>query len=138
MKEFNEMSLQIKRSVDFHSSAWSGGTSTELFIYPPNSNYAHRDFHFRVSTATVDVEESEFTALPGVSRKLMILEGEIDISHDDHLARKLKKFDVEIFEGHRKTRSKGKCIDFNLMTQGNTSGELRSLFLTKKIEYKFK
>ena len=131
------MKPYILSSENFIHSLWSGGTSTELFIYPPNSNYALRDFHFRLSTATVDVEESEFTALPGVSRKLMILEGEIDISHDDHLPRKLKKFDVEFFEGHRKTRSKGKCVDFNLMTRGNTRGELRSVCLTKNQIYPF-
>jgi environmental stress-induced protein Ves len=124
------MKLYILASHDFPISVWSGGTSTELFIYPPNSNYALRDFQFRLSTATVDIEESDFTSLPGVSRKLMILDGEIDISHDDLPARKLKKFEVENFTGDRKTRSKGKCKDFNLMTQGNTVGELWSAHLT--------
>ncbi len=41
-------------------STWSGGTTTELFIYPEVAEYSERNFDFRISTATVEVEESNF------------------------------------------------------------------------------
>ena len=79
----------------------------------------------------VETEESEFTVLPGVSRKLMVLSGEITLFHKDHFTRKLSKFEVDSFEGGWKTTSVGRCTDFNLMTKGKTYGELYSMEITK-------
>jgi environmental stress-induced protein Ves len=123
--------MKVIRSQEMARSNWSGGTSTELFIYPPSSQYAQRDFLFRLSTATVEVMESDFTHLPGVSRALMILEGQIEIIHENQYTRLLKKFDTEEFPGEWITKSKGICTDFNLISRGNTVGELRSAHLTK-------
>lgn len=125
------MNFEIIRSEEFNTINWAGGTSTQLYIYPPTSNYQRRDFDFRLSTATVEVKKSEFTSLPGISRKLMILEGVIEITHENNYSKKLGKFDTDAFEGVWKTSSVGKCIDFNLMTQGDTSGEISALFLEK-------
>lgn len=47
---------------DYPVSNWSGGKTTQLFIYPENSEYAKRNFLFRISSATVDCERSEFTS----------------------------------------------------------------------------
>lgn len=52
----------------FNISRWSGGTTTELFIWPYGASYAERRFGIRISTATVDIAESTFTKLPGVTR----------------------------------------------------------------------
>ena len=125
------MNIEIKKADDFNTINWSGGISTQLYIYPPTSDYQKRDFDFRLSTATVDVEKSDFTALPGVSRKLMILEGEIDITHENRYSKKLVKFDTDSFEGDWKTSSIGKCIDFNLMTRGTAKGEIEALSIAK-------
>jgi environmental stress-induced protein Ves len=125
------MNFEIKKAADFNTINWSGGTSTQLFIYPPTSDYQRRDFAFRLSTATVEVEESDFTSLPGISRKLMILDGAIEIIHENHYSKKLGKFDTDSFEGDWKTSSVGKCIDFNLMTRGTTTGEISALSIEK-------
>lgn len=125
------MQYSIITPNNFNTIKWSGGTSTELLIYPSNSDYQQRNFDFRLSTATVEVEKSDFTPLPGVSRKLMILDGEIEISHENHYTKKLAKFDIDSFEGDWKTSSVGKCIDFNLMTRGNATGEISALSLEK-------
>ncbi len=109
---------------DFNTTTWSGGTTTELFIYPGTANYQNRDFDFRISTASVEVEQSDFTALPGYSRKLMVLEGVVTLNHEGHHSKKLYKFDVDEFEGAWKTTSKGRCIDFNLMTKTGISGSI--------------
>jgi uncharacterized protein len=108
---------------------WSGGTTTQLFIFPKETSYAERDFLFRISSANVKVEESIFTKLPGVSRAIMILEGELKIEHEGKNSIVLKKFDTDIFEGSWNTKAFGKCTDFNLMTTGNCKGNLQCIVL---------
>lgn len=125
------MEVEIITSGNFKTNAWSGGTTTELFIFPASSDYKLRNFKFRLSTATVELEKSDFTRLPGVSRKLIILDSQITIKHEDRYLRQLKKFDVEEFEGDRITSSEGKCTDFNLMTTGNTNGKLSAILIEK-------
>lgn len=116
-----------KPCENFKTNIWSGGTTTELFIFPATANYQQRDFDFRISTARVETEESEFTALPGFLRKLMVLDGAVTLYHAGHYSKGLSKFEVDEFKGYWKTTSKGKCIDFNLMTkpgvEGNISGK---------------
>jgi environmental stress-induced protein Ves len=123
---------------NFETSNWSGGTTTQLFIYPINAIYAERNFDFRLSTATVNVEESEFTSLPTVSRKLMVLAGETTLTHKNQHSKKLTKFEVDEFEGDCETTSIGKCTDFNLMTTNGVSGEIEAVVLQKgeTLEYK--
>lgn len=125
------MSYSIITADKFNTINWSGGTSTQLYIYPETSDYAQRNFEFRLSTAKVEVKESDFTHLPGISRKIMILDGEIEIRHKNRYTKKLKRFAIDEFEGDWYTSSVGVCTDFNLMTQGETKGLLSSLHLAK-------
>lgn len=126
------MGLSIIKSDSFITSKWSGGTTTELFIFPQTSNYQHRDFLFRLSTASVEVDSSTFTSLPGISRQIMILSGGIAISHKGKYTKQLNKFDVDEFAGDWETTSVGICTDFNLMTKGATRGNLRALQIEKE------
>jgi uncharacterized protein len=134
------MEYSIITSESFKQVCWSGGTTTELFIFPLEADYQQRNFQFRLSTATVEKEKSVFTLLSGISRKLMVLDGNITVNHEDHYSRQLKKFDVDEFEGDWKTSSIGKCTDFNLMTTGKTTGELTAFYIEKEqfINYKIK
>jgi uncharacterized protein len=111
---------------------WSGGTTKELFIFPPTADYKLRNFQFRLSTATVETDRSDFTLLPGVSRKLMVLEGSITLHHQDDYSRELDRFHIHSFEGDRKTSCTGRCTDFNLMTMSGTKGELNFLEMEKE------
>lgn len=126
------MNYYLIRSEEFQTKPWSGGTTTELFIFPPTADYRQRNFLFRLSTATVKTEQSEFTPLPGVSRKLMVLSGGIHIMHETRYSKQLSKFEVDTFEGDWKTSSIGLCTDFNLMTTGTASGELRAISIQKE------
>ena len=76
--------MQIIRKADIQTSNWSGGTTSELFIFPTTSNYKDLNFGFRLSSATIDVDESEFTPLPNVKRQLMLLDGELELIHEGH------------------------------------------------------
>ena len=125
------MKFTIIPTDKFKSSIWTGGTTTQLFIYPETADYRLQDFNFRLSSAKVEMEESNFTPLPGVSRKLMILNGKIIIHHKNYYTRELNKFDTDEFEGEWETSSIGKCTDFNLMTRGKTSGVLTKIIIKK-------
>ena len=126
------MEYKIVTSENLKSSTWSGGRTTELFIFPTGANYKKKNFDFRLSTATVEVEQSEFTSLPNISRKLMILDGKIILSHKNRDSKEMNKFDMASFEGDWETSSVGKCTDFNLMTTGNTKGELSATILERE------
>lgn len=123
------MSIRVIRKAQHKTAAWAGGTTTELAIHPPHSNYKNLDFNFRLSIAKVDVDTSVFTRLPGVSRTLMVLDGTLQLKHDGHHSKKLKKFDRDTFEGDWQTTSYGRATDFNLMTRGSTKGSLSGKIL---------
>ena len=73
---------------------WSGGTTCQLFIFPEDSTYSQRDFLFRISSAKVKFPSSTFTKLTGVSRVIMILDGELKLEHEGKYTKVLKKFEV--------------------------------------------
>ena len=118
------MKIEILTPKHFQTSQWSGGSTTQLYIFPANTTYEERNFELRLSTAKVEAEESTFTSLPGIDRKLMILEGAITITHDGHYSKHLKPFEVDKFSGHWKTTALGTCTDFNVMTKGKRQSEL--------------
>lgn len=106
------------------TSTWSGGTTTELFIYPEDSVYSERNFDFRISTATVEVEESNFTQILGYKRILMILQGKLFIEHKNQHSKTLHQYECDEFLGAWETKGKGKVVDFNLMMKVGWNGSL--------------
>lgn len=94
---------------------WTSGTSTELYIHPSESNFHKRDFIFRISTATVETEESTFSDFTGLTRILMVLRGKIRINHEERYEVTLNPFDQDTFNGSWKTRSYGCGQDFNVI-----------------------
>ena len=110
-------SIRHKSCSEYNTSNWSGGTTTELGIGPEGSRYADREFLWRISSATVDLEESTFTALPDYDRIIMTLEGDIDLCHNGGEWLHLKAFETHSFDGGDDTVSRGKVVDFNLMTR---------------------
>lgn len=121
------MEMLVIQKQSHKTTNWSGGTTTELFIYPRESEYQKRNFLFRVSTATIEIKESQFTKLDEVNRKIMILDGKIELIHEGRYSKNLDKFDTDTFSGEWNTRSIGKATDFNLMTKGNVNGHMLHL-----------
>lgn len=122
----------------YKTSSWSGGKTTEIFIYPPNSSYQARDFQIRISSATVEVGESNFTKLPDYNRVLMILSGQLEINHTGEYSKVLKQYESDYFSGGWETSAKGKVVDFNLMTPKDMKGELVYQELTPDTEFIFR
>lgn len=125
------MSIKIIKRQEQQTSEWSGGTTTQLYIFPEESSYLDKTFNFRISSAKVEVEESTFTKLEGISRDIMVLDGELKLMHNGRYSKLLKQFSTEQFQGDWDTISQGKVIDFNLMTRGENKGSINHINLAK-------
>ena len=119
--------IKVLRKEDYNTSEWSGGTTTEVYIYPEGSIYKEMDFNFRISSATVDLDESTFTSLPGIHRFITPLDGDLKLTHDGESFTNLEAFEVYEFDGGINTTSYGRVRDFNLMLGKGTEGKLYNL-----------
>jgi len=117
---------------------WSGGMATELITYPLNSDYASRNFLWRLGIAKIDILESTFSTLPNVSRNFMVIEGQIILDHENKYTKVLNTFNQDSFMGDWTTKTYGKASVFNLMTKENYHGELIHLYIKPKKQLKFK
>ena len=109
---------------DYKVGLWNGGSTTELFIWPEGADYAKREFTLRVSSARVDLEESDFTPLLGVTRYITPLTGGFTLTHPGCDPVVMGPMDEPYrFSGEIPTHCVGKAADFNLMLKG-TDGEM--------------
>ena len=123
------MKIEIIKKHQQKESVWSGGKTNQIYIHPSNSIFQDRDFDFRISSAIIEVEGSEFSPFNGYDRALMVLNGELEIVHEDQYSKKLNQYEVDYFSGDWKTTSKGKITDFNLIFKRGLKGELNYLTL---------
>lgn len=109
---------------DYKTSRWSGGTTTELFIWPQGADYAKREFSFRISSAVVELEESDFTPLTGVTRYITPLTGGFTLTHPGKTPVVMGPLaEPYRFSGEEDTHCVGCATDFNLMLKG-VAGEM--------------
>ena len=119
----------VRTEKDYKVSRWSGGDTTELYLYPEDGDYKSGNFQLRISSATVDVDRSEFTSLPGVERYLMIFQGHLDMVHGEEEKVSLEPYEVDRFDGGVPTVSYGRVGDFNLMLKNGAKGRMEALCL---------
>lgn len=122
--------MEIRRleENDYKISEWSGGKTTELYLYPESASYAERNFLVRFSSATVESEESDFTPLQNYARVILSLNGTLTLSHDGGKEIVLPPFTAHSFGGWQRTRSRGRVTDFNVMVKkGEGTGRILPL-----------
>lgn len=132
------MNIKIYKSEDYTPSRWTGGTTTQLAIFPEDSDYLKRNFIWRLSTATCDLEETTFSKLPDYDRVLMVLKGDVVLAHQDVRVARLGELEQDRFDGGYHTKSFGKITDYNLMTAKGNKGYLDVIELTadsKELEF---
>ena len=120
------MKCTVTRKNEMSASVWSGGSTVQLFIYPPNTSYSARDFEVRISSASVESESSIFTDLTGYHRLFMPLNSPIRLVYQNHgivLADPLK---VVEFDGGWRTTSYGVCTDLGVMLARGWQGEMEA------------
>ena len=122
------MKWTILDGPDYQVSAWSGGTTRQLYLFPPDGHYGRREFDYRLSTATVELAESRFSDLSGFQRILMTLDRPIQLinaSRQEEID--LPPFTPYAFEGSDAVTSRGTCQDFNLIYQEPYQGQMKAL-----------
>ncbi len=123
------MKVSVTKREDQKTTSWSGGLTTELWLWPETGSYAERNFVARISSATVEIEQSTFTTLLGVNRQIMTLSGDLKLTHENQKPILLKPYEVHAFSGETPTTSEGLVTDFNLMMKSGAEGFLDSVFL---------
>lgn len=122
----------------YKTSKWTGGTTTELFIWPIGAAYEKRDFLWRLSTAKVELAESDFTKLTEYERVIIPLSGDLELKHGDQPYFTLKQLQAHRFDGAWDTKSRGCVRDFNLMLKkGSCRGDAEAIVLEKSISLYF-
>lgn len=123
-------------------STWKGGKTEQLCIVPEDASLQERNFDLRISSATIDLERSEFSDFTGYRRYLMKLEGDIRLLIDD---KSIIIRDDEAFEfmGDEKviSISKEPSRDFNVIIKKDKKADIsikeNEKFNTNKGEYIF-
>lgn len=116
MKDLNK-----KRIV----STWKGGKTEQLCIVPENASLQERNFDLRISSATIDLERSEFSDFRGYRRYLMKLEGDITLLIDDKTIN-IKRDEAFEFMGDEKviSISKEPSRDFNVIIKKDKKADI--------------
>ncbi len=127
--------MQLIRRGEHKTTKWSGGTTTELAIYPPDAEYRSGDFLWRFSTAIVEQEVSTFTLMPNISRTLMLTKGHMVLRHEGHHTAELGPYEQDRFDGGWVTYSQGQGKDLNLMCAAGCHGALRAIEIAPSIEF---
>lgn len=124
------MNWSLLTREDYVTTLWSGGTTTQLAIAPEGAVYADRDFLWRLSSAKVEDDHSDFTPLPDYVRLISVLSGELDLKIGGGARTPLELLTVRSFDGGTPVESWGKCTDFNLMLRkGACQGSVQSLIV---------
>jgi environmental stress-induced protein Ves len=118
--------ITLIRHYQQKTTQWSGGTTTELWLWPQGSSYSERTFDIRMSTATINVSESTFSDLTGYTRHLMSLTDPITLFQDQREPYTLTPLTSYIFDGSASMKSMGTATDFNVMVKPWIHGDLQA------------
>ena len=122
------INITLLKSNDFQVSDWSGGKTKQLYLSPPTGHYGKREFDYRLSTATVELAESQFSDLSGFHRILMSLDHTLHLHNASRQEETvLAPFTPYIFEGSDSITSRGTCTDFNLIYSDHYQGQMLAI-----------
>lgn len=120
--------ITLLKSNDFQVSDWSGGKTKQLYLSPPTGHYGKREFDYRLSTATVELAESQFSDLSGFHRILMSLNHTLHLHNASRQEETvLAPFTPYFFKGSDSITSRGTCTDFNLIYSDHYQGQMLAI-----------
>ena len=120
--------ITLLKSNDFQVSDWSGGKTKQLYLSPPTGHYGKREFDYRLSTATVELAESQFSDLSGFHRILMSLDHTLHLHNANQQEETvLAPFTPYFFEGSDSITSRGTCTDSNLIYSDHYQGQMLAI-----------
>ena len=74
--------MEITTQEQYQTTMWKGGTTRQIFISPADGDLAARRFDLRISSAIIELTESDFSDFTGFTRYILPLEGEITLLKD--------------------------------------------------------
>ncbi len=121
------MDYRIIFKEEFRTTAWSGGETSQLYIYPETSDFRKKDFLFRLSSASFTSEQSDFSDFTGYERYILALRGDLYLDHEKSYVRDLRPYEIDYFSGSWKTRSKNSldCIDYNYIVRSGRKSKMQ-------------
>lgn len=119
--------MRIIKKEEYRKTSWRCGTTTEIFLYPEDGDYARRQFDYRVSSATLETEEAVFTPLPGITRVILPLENTMVLVHGQDEKVMLTPYQSYHFSGETVTKGIGLNRDFNLLMNHGNRGHVEVL-----------
>lgn len=128
LNEKSPIAVQVLSQKEYAVSYWSGGKTSQVLIWPPKSEFKKHNFLWRISLATMEVEDSPFTKFDGFHRILHLLDGESRLTFTDGRAYVLHPGDEVCFYGTDEIKSSGKAGDLNLIMADGVWGEMRNLY----------
>lgn len=128
------MECTIRKQEEYRVSKWTGGTTRQLAIYPEGSSYLDRNFVWRLSSATCELDEAKFSKLPDFDRTLIVLKGNVVLAHEEQRVAKLAELEQDSFDGAWRTTSFGQITDYNLMVRKGNRGQAEVIDLKETAE----
>lgn len=121
------MEEKIIKAEDFITTKWSGGETSQLYIYPENADFSKKDFLFRISSATFTGCESTFSDFSNYYRYILPLEGSLSVDHKNLYKRSLSLLEPEFFDGGWETYSENSldCRDYNFIFSKEARGDFK-------------
>ncbi|WP_430612079.1 HutD family protein [Flavobacterium sp. JP2137] len=108
------MKITYKSLNQIEPHLWAGGSTFQYFLYPNQASYAHKDFTFRISSATLEQSPSVFTQFDGYTRYLCMLDNPLDLSRNG-INQHFKKREIFLFDSADTVISTSLGTDFNWM-----------------------
>lgn len=115
--------MKVTHVKDIPPVQWAGGKTWQLLIQPADAKLAERNFDYRLSTASIEIEHSSFTSYPGFERDLVVLTEAINL-HIFGRLQPVKPLEVLHFYGSDMVESDGKTQDLNLIKRAGLPGKL--------------
>ncbi len=114
--------LTIKRE-QIKPSIWSGGKTWTYYISPKNATLQERNFDIRISSASVETEQSTFSDFSGYKRYISVLTEPITLEINGH--KKLVDSNTIVeFSGSDHVISYGKTSDINVFVKDDTAANV--------------
>lgn len=100
----------------------------ELFIYPEHALWDDKDFDLRITHNVSRQEDYTLAHFPGYRRFVMLLDGEMKLSHDFHGERqhevRLAQYEVDCFKGDWDTACHGLETDLSVVIKEHLSATI--------------
>ncbi|MGV3609985.1 MAG: HutD family protein [Fluviicola sp.] len=127
--------MKILTETDFVISTWSGGTTTQLVISPETASLAERNFDWRISSAIVESDTSDFSLFEGYERILIPLKGKLEMEHETPngiIQQNVDEYELARFSGSWATKGVGKLTDFNVIFKPNYHPRVHVTFFSEE------